>query len=72
MIKWYWCELCKIQCVACEHCKNTSCNGSGCEKCYKDFIEANNIISEGKAPKKEDCIIIPNGMKELLKESKED
>lgn len=41
----FFCELCECLCMVCEHCKNTSCNGSGCEKClpiHKKFAAIEN------------------------------
>jgi hypothetical protein len=34
-----WCELCDGAVITCETCKNSSCNGSGCPVCIKDFVE---------------------------------
>jgi hypothetical protein len=31
-----WCDLCRTAAIVCSFCHNSSCNGSGCEKCLKD------------------------------------
>jgi len=35
----FYCGLCKCYAIKCEHCKNGSCSGGGCEKCHEDFEE---------------------------------
>jgi len=37
-----WCDLCDNAIISCPICKNSSCNGSSCDKCHKDFIEFEN------------------------------
>jgi hypothetical protein len=34
-----WCDLCETAVITCPVCKNSSCNGSGCEECMKDADE---------------------------------
>ena len=34
-----YCELCDVIIIICPDCKNTTCNGMGCKKCYDDFKE---------------------------------
>ncbi len=36
-----WCELCDVAIITCPECKNSSCNGGGCEKCNEDFNDFN-------------------------------
>lgn len=33
-----YCHLCEGFIIYCEHCKNSSCNGGGCEKCHEEFV----------------------------------
>jgi len=40
---WYWCETCNCACIKCERCKNTSCNGGGCDFCHDTFEEASKL-----------------------------
>ena len=39
--KTMYCGLCECYGIICPHCRNISCNGSGCEKCDDDFEEFN-------------------------------
>lgn len=32
-----WCDHCNTATINCPDCKNSSCNGGGCEKCHDDF-----------------------------------
>ena len=34
-----WCDLCNCAYIHCEHCRGSTCNGHGCEKCKQDGIE---------------------------------
>lgn len=36
-----WCNLCETAIIACPVCKNSSCNGSGCNECHIDFEDFN-------------------------------
>lgn len=38
-----WCELCNTAIITCPDCNNSSCSGSGCEKCHNVFSEFNKI-----------------------------
>lgn len=49
-LNWFYCDTCCCPSVQCEHCKNTSCNGGGCDKCVELFEEANKRVSEGNHP----------------------
>lgn len=33
-----WCHHCDTAIIVCPDCKNSSCNGGGCESCLQDFI----------------------------------
>lgn len=35
--KIHWCDMCDTHVISCKECKNSSCNGGGCDKCDKDF-----------------------------------
>lgn len=39
-----WCDMCNKAHIKCPTCKNTSCNGCGCEECSKDSIEFSNNV----------------------------
>jgi hypothetical protein len=52
--RWYWCSHCRRAAISCDHCGNSSCNGSGCDLCNKDFDEVIDITNKGLAPKKEE------------------
>lgn len=32
-----WCDHCATAIIVCPDCKNSSCNGGGCDKCHTDF-----------------------------------
>lgn len=34
-----WCNLCDCAYILCDKCKNSSCNGGGCEECEQPFNE---------------------------------
>lgn len=34
-----YCDICGCICIVCPVCGNSSCNGSGCDKCIADFVE---------------------------------
>jgi hypothetical protein len=34
-----WCHLCDVGIITCPNCKNSTCNGGGCELCRNDFKE---------------------------------
>lgn len=36
-----WCDLCDTAIIVCKDCKNSSCNGGGCNSCINDFNEFN-------------------------------
>lgn len=38
-----YCDLCDTFCIVCPDCRNCSCNGSGCEKCSKDFVDFHEV-----------------------------
>lgn len=40
-----WCSLCDCSVITCRECRNSSCNGGGCEKCSTDFDEFNKTTS---------------------------
>jgi len=63
--RWFFCELCDCLAISCPHCRNTSCNGSGCEKCHEEFEEVNNM-SDDEMPKKEDVPFHPDAAKALF------
>lgn len=60
--RWFWCELCNSPSIQCEHCKNTSCNGGGCDLCYDDFKEVIQMIGDKTAPSKEGLPIRNNNI----------
>ncbi len=64
---WYYCELCDTPCIMCKFCRNTSCNGGGCEKCVSLWKEVNKKLEIGDHPPKRKMKIIekPN-FEELL------
>lgn len=41
-----WCDHCNTATIQCPKCKESSCNGSSCEECKKDFNDftKNNLL----------------------------
>lgn len=52
--RWFWCGQCDCPAIKCEHCNNTSCNGSGCDLCRADFEAVTAMINAGTAPAKKE------------------
>ena len=36
-----WCDHCTVYTISCEYCRNSTCNGGGCDKCTDLFREFN-------------------------------
>jgi len=36
-----WCNHCDTAIIVCPECKNTTCNGGGCDQCNEDFDDFN-------------------------------
>ena len=48
--RWFWCGQCQTPAIKCDDCKNTSCNGGGCEQCRDDFQKVNELCEKRKVP----------------------
>jgi hypothetical protein len=35
----FWCSVCACPAIQCPFCRNSSCNGGGCDKCNQDFVD---------------------------------
>ncbi len=66
-----YCALCKCIAVLCPHCKNSSCNGGGCDLCLDAFRNEDRYTKCGYMP---DTIpVIGQGLhKTLIEFKKED
>lgn len=34
-----YCRHCEVDCIICDKCENSSCNGGGCDYCFNAFKE---------------------------------
>jgi len=50
---WFFCELCDTVSYKFDCCKNTACNGGGCDQCKELCAEIIRMINAGKVPAKE-------------------
>ena len=60
--RWYWCTTCKEPCITFFCCRNSSCNGGGCDKCKEESDEVDRMFENNEVPKKED---IPHTKEQL-------
>lgn len=66
-LDWFWCLTCNHPAVICPKCKNSSCNGSGCDACFETFKLANQMVADGTAPLKGSMPEKEDGLTKLLK-----
>ena len=51
-----YCALCRGMAMICPHCKNSSCNAGGCDKCYDAFENRDLFLELGTLPSRVDVV----------------